>query len=85
VCIAQEQTSPARLVHELTSVLGAERRLIEMAANAQTLGLPDAARTVARDLLILAGIEKAVLPGLEEQARRPRPPNLSRMPISEAH
>ncbi len=53
-CVVQDQASVERLTEELLSLAGDGALRTEMAHNAQQRGRPDAAQTIARDLLALA-------------------------------
>ena len=64
VCVAQSEASVERLTEELTALLGDRTRLERMARAATTRGEPQAADTIARDLLTLAGLE---ITGLDDQ------------------
>ncbi len=56
VCVPSSEATPERIAHEIDR-LAAERGALEaMARAAQRVGRPDAATTVARDLLVLAGL-----------------------------
>lgn len=56
VWLRQETADVSRLVSELERLLGDAELRTEMATKARNFGRPDAARTIARDLLELAGI-----------------------------
>jgi UDP-N-acetylglucosamine--N-acetylmuramyl-(pentapeptide) pyrophosphoryl-undecaprenol N-acetylglucosamine transferase len=56
VSIAQSDATVARLAAEIAALAKDTARRIEMADRARALGRPDAARTIARDLLELGGV-----------------------------
>jgi UDP-N-acetylglucosamine--N-acetylmuramyl-(pentapeptide) pyrophosphoryl-undecaprenol N-acetylglucosamine transferase len=56
VWLPSAQATPARLAQELRSLIADPDKLVSMAANARRLGRPHAAKTIARDLLTLAGV-----------------------------
>ncbi len=60
VCLPSSEVSVGRLQSELTALLSDVPRLTRMAKAARSLGKPDAARTIAADLLALAGLGPAV-------------------------
>jgi UDP-N-acetylglucosamine--N-acetylmuramyl-(pentapeptide) pyrophosphoryl-undecaprenol N-acetylglucosamine transferase len=57
--IPSAQASPVRLATELRALMDQPERLSSMAASARRLGRPQAAHTIAKDLLSLAGINLA--------------------------
>ncbi|HEX9294216.1 MAG TPA: undecaprenyldiphospho-muramoylpentapeptide beta-N-acetylglucosaminyltransferase [Polyangiaceae bacterium] len=56
IVVSQADATVDRLAGQVVSLAKDERRRMDMAAAAQAQGRPDAARTVARDLLALAGL-----------------------------
>jgi UDP-N-acetylglucosamine--N-acetylmuramyl-(pentapeptide) pyrophosphoryl-undecaprenol N-acetylglucosamine transferase len=56
VCVLSKEASPERIAQEITLLCEDPERLPRMAANARSLGRPEAALTIARDLLELAGV-----------------------------
>jgi UDP-N-acetylglucosamine--N-acetylmuramyl-(pentapeptide) pyrophosphoryl-undecaprenol N-acetylglucosamine transferase len=57
VCIPHAAANADRLAHEIGALASDRVRLVAMAARAREFGRPEAARTVALDLLQLAGLE----------------------------
>ena len=55
------QATPDRLATELRSLMADPAKLVTMAAQARRLGRPQAARTIAQDILALAGVSLAPL------------------------
>jgi UDP-N-acetylglucosamine--N-acetylmuramyl-(pentapeptide) pyrophosphoryl-undecaprenol N-acetylglucosamine transferase len=53
--VPSAHATPERLAEELRSLFSDPAKLISMAANARRLGRPNAARTIAEDLLSLSG------------------------------
>ncbi len=64
VCLRQGQAESARLAQEIGRLLGDDTRRRTMADAARACGRPDAARSVAKDLLALAAIAERELPRL---------------------
>jgi UDP-N-acetylglucosamine--N-acetylmuramyl-(pentapeptide) pyrophosphoryl-undecaprenol N-acetylglucosamine transferase len=56
ICVPQGEASVERLTREIVAVAEDEKRRVAMAGAAQAQGRPDAAREIARDLLVMAGI-----------------------------
>jgi UDP-N-acetylglucosamine--N-acetylmuramyl-(pentapeptide) pyrophosphoryl-undecaprenol N-acetylglucosamine transferase len=56
VWLPSAQATPARLAQELRSLMADPAKLTAMARNAARLGRPHAAKTIAQDLLKLAGV-----------------------------
>ncbi|HVY27919.1 MAG TPA: undecaprenyldiphospho-muramoylpentapeptide beta-N-acetylglucosaminyltransferase [Polyangiaceae bacterium] len=52
--------TPDRIAQELRTLMNDPAKLIAMAERARTLGRPRAARTIAKDLLLLAGVTSAL-------------------------
>ncbi len=67
-CVANEEATPERLAAEIDRLASAPGELESMALRARDLGRPDAALTIARDLLGLAGL--AVSAGDSERPDR---------------
>jgi UDP-N-acetylglucosamine--N-acetylmuramyl-(pentapeptide) pyrophosphoryl-undecaprenol N-acetylglucosamine transferase len=63
VAIAQEEATAERIAGEVVALAEDEGRRFRMAEAARVEGRPDAARTIARDLLALAGIPARVANG----------------------
>jgi len=68
--VSSAEATPVRLATELRSLMDQPERLVAMAAAAARLGRPNAAHTIARDLLTLAGVAAP----LEPRASIPNPP-----------
>jgi UDP-N-acetylglucosamine--N-acetylmuramyl-(pentapeptide) pyrophosphoryl-undecaprenol N-acetylglucosamine transferase len=62
ICVKQTQADVPRLVEELSSLLGDRARRIEMSRGSRSLGKPDAATDIARDLCELAEIPWSLSP-----------------------
>jgi UDP-N-acetylglucosamine--N-acetylmuramyl-(pentapeptide) pyrophosphoryl-undecaprenol N-acetylglucosamine transferase len=56
IWVPSADATPRRLATELRNLMNDPTRLVSMAAAARRLGKPHAARTIARDLLTLAGV-----------------------------
>jgi UDP-N-acetylglucosamine--N-acetylmuramyl-(pentapeptide) pyrophosphoryl-undecaprenol N-acetylglucosamine transferase len=56
IWVPSAEATPVRLATELRALMDEPARLIAMAAAARRLGRPQAARTIAEDLLALAGV-----------------------------
>jgi UDP-N-acetylglucosamine--N-acetylmuramyl-(pentapeptide) pyrophosphoryl-undecaprenol N-acetylglucosamine transferase len=56
VCVPNAEATPTRLARELNAIFGVRGRLLGLAERAQALGRPEAAVTIARDLLALGGL-----------------------------
>lgn len=56
VCVLNADATPARLAQEIDRLASDRARLVAMASAAQRLGRPEASRTIAEDLLALAGL-----------------------------
>jgi UDP-N-acetylglucosamine--N-acetylmuramyl-(pentapeptide) pyrophosphoryl-undecaprenol N-acetylglucosamine transferase len=73
------QATPERLASELRALVSDPTKLPSMAANAQRLGRPQAARTIAEDLLTLAGHSSASLPTTHDPRPTTSDPNLVKL------
>jgi UDP-N-acetylglucosamine--N-acetylmuramyl-(pentapeptide) pyrophosphoryl-undecaprenol N-acetylglucosamine transferase len=60
--VSSAEATPVRLATELRSLMDQPERLSTMAATARRLGRPHAARTIAEDLLALAGLRSRQTP-----------------------
>jgi UDP-N-acetylglucosamine--N-acetylmuramyl-(pentapeptide) pyrophosphoryl-undecaprenol N-acetylglucosamine transferase len=75
VCVASAEASSERLAAEIDELMTGSGRLEQMAALARELGRPQAAETIARDLLRLAGLRVAPAPASAAVVGAEPPPN----------
>jgi UDP-N-acetylglucosamine--N-acetylmuramyl-(pentapeptide) pyrophosphoryl-undecaprenol N-acetylglucosamine transferase len=73
--VPSAEATPVRLATELRSLMDQPERLATMAATARRLGRPNAAHTIAKDLLSLAGVDLAPADGSAPSS----PPPLDRL------
>lgn len=85
VCVVQRDATVERLTDELRGLLGDERRRHRMAERAAGRGRPEAARTIARDLLALGDVYRGRRSTLSEDEDRPTDHAQRRLVAAQAH
>ena len=73
VCVPSGEVTKARIAQQVDELVS-DGRLAEMASRARKIGRPEAAATIARDLLSLAGLAVGSGP-VEQPAPHPCPPD----------
>ncbi len=59
ICVLNADATPQRLAREIEALAADRDRLVRMADAAKSLGRPEASRSIAKDLLSLAGLPNA--------------------------